>query len=90
MWLLCGHQFGALEPRDHRAKALDNYLGHCTNVLGGLRELDTSCGGYGRQFVHGFGLAIYEAAEGYLEEHRGEFLDGKAEADKLLVDGDGL
>ena len=70
---------------------LDKYLGHYTKALDALQDLDTSSEGFGRQFVHGFGLAIYEAAVRYLEDHGGEFLDGKAEADKLpsLVDGGG-
>ena len=50
--------FGHKLSVDHRARVLDKYLGHYTKVLEGLQELDTSSEGFGRQFVHGFGLAI--------------------------------
>ena len=78
--------FGHKLSGDQRARVLDKYLGHYTKVLEGLHELDTSSEGFGRQFVHGFGLAIYQAAVGDLEEHGDEFLDGKNSADKVRAD----
>ncbi|MBT6861522.1 MAG: PadR family transcriptional regulator [Rhodospirillaceae bacterium] len=74
-----GHKLSA----DQRARVLDKYHGHYAKVLAGLHELDTSREGFGRQFVHGFGLAIYETAVRYLEEHGDEFLDGKTANDKI-------
>ena len=75
--------FGHKLNSDQRARVLDKYRAHYAKVLHGLHELDTSCEGFGRQFVHGFGLAIYETAVRYLEEHGDEFLDGKSAADKI-------
>lgn len=75
--------FGHKLSDDQRARVFDKYLGHYAKILQGLHELDTSCDGFGRQFVHGFGLAVYEAAVGYLEEHADEFLEGSTDADKL-------
>jgi PadR family transcriptional regulator AphA len=75
--------FGHKLSGDQRARVLEKYRGHYTKVLAGLHELDTSSEGFGRQFVHGFGLAIYETAVRYLEEHGDEFLDGKTAKDKI-------
>jgi PadR family transcriptional regulator AphA len=69
--------FGTKLSSDQRDRVFRKYLGHYTKALSGLHELDTSSERFGRQFVHGFGLAIYEAAVAYLEAHGEAFVEGK-------------
>jgi len=66
--------FAELMPARQLEAALD---AHVAEIRGRLERMaGDDCGhvGVGPQFVHGFGLAMYRAADAYIEEHKYELL----------------
>ena len=67
-----GHR---LEP-ERRAHLFDAYCDHFRAALAKLAAVDLGEREFSCKFVHGFGVAIYEAALDYLERNREFFLSG--------------
>ncbi|BBK31759.1 DNA-binding PadR family transcriptional regulator [Stella humosa] len=64
---------GYLEYHRHLLAQLD---GNCEGGNGEGADGDaTECGTPGQRFVHGLGVAVYEAAVRYMENHRASFVD---------------
>ena len=73
--------FGYLLEGGQKHRVFEDYLNHYRQALAALKELDMENVHDERRFVHGLGVAIYEAAVGYLEEHGDAFLDTAGEAE---------
>lgn len=60
------------EMLDHRhlRDVLDDYVSHYRQHLDRMSAQDRRGFGAGRRFVHGFGLAVYQAAVDYMEDNR--------------------
>lgn len=69
--------FAHLMPADEAVEVLDGYIACHRRLLAQLDRPDDAgdCGSPGERFVHGLGVAVYEAAARYLENHRAEFVD---------------
>ncbi|MGE0718403.1 MAG: PadR family transcriptional regulator [Alphaproteobacteria bacterium] len=71
--------FAHLVPAETVATALDLYLAQHRAVLSLLTgDGCADCATPGERFVHGFGVAIYQAAVSYIENHRAAFVDATA------------
>ncbi|WP_374445396.1 PadR family transcriptional regulator [Stella sp.] len=69
--------FAHLVPPAEAVAVLDGYLAYHRRLLAQLAEPKErpECAGAGERFVHGLGVAVYEAAVRYLENHRAAFVD---------------
>ena len=81
--------FGHLLESDQRAEVLDEYLAYYRNGLEYLATMDNTDSGDDQCFVHGMGVAVYEAAIRYLEENRQEFLDSRNMPEPKIAAGGG-
>ncbi|MGD9866888.1 MAG: PadR family transcriptional regulator [Hyphomicrobiales bacterium] len=68
-----------LKP-DHMAASLDARLGFLKTGLEHLREMHENCEHAGSRFAIGYGIAVHEAAIGYIEKHSRLVLPAPAEA----------
>ncbi|MCC7276152.1 MAG: hypothetical protein IT561_26030, partial [Alphaproteobacteria bacterium] len=75
--ILC---FAHLVPPEIAIAAADLCLARHRAMLAQLTTDDCADGATpGQRFVHGFGVAIYDAAVRYLENHRAALVDALAE-----------
>lgn len=76
--------FAHLVPPADAVAVLDGYLDYHRRLLAQLTEPAEAreCAGAGERFVHGLGIAVYEAAVHYLENHRAAFVDQLSDSDE--------
>jgi len=67
--------FGHLLETNQRAAVFDDYLAYYRDCLDCLNRMDNSESEDDRCFVHGMGVAVYEAAIRHLEDNQQAFLD---------------
>ncbi|BBK43150.1 hypothetical protein STVA_31700 [Allostella vacuolata] len=79
--------FAHLIPAETAVAVLDGYLAHHRRLLSQLDcdELGAECETPGQRFVHGFGVAVYEAAVRYLENQRDAFVDQLADDEAKIA-----
>ncbi|MBT3915834.1 MAG: PadR family transcriptional regulator [Rhodospirillaceae bacterium] len=73
--------FGHLLSPAHRERVIESYIEHFRDGCTCIEEIDPTNQPYGRQFVRGLGLAIYQAAANYLEENKDLLLVNEEERD---------
>lgn len=61
--------FAQLVGATHQRKIFDGYMAHLREADDRVAATDVADATAGRQFVHGFGRAIYQAAIAYMEEN---------------------
>jgi len=62
--------FGHLVDQQHLTHVFEDYLDDYRTKMERMREVDLSNSPPSRRFVHGFGMAVYQACADYLAEHR--------------------
>lgn len=76
--------FGYLLSEDQLAQAVEERIAFYDSRIERMSSCDVDDLPAGQQLVHGFGLALYQAAADYLRANRGR-LDGKIDEGALLV-----
>jgi len=62
--------FGHLLSSTYRKEVVESYIEYFREGCDCIEGIDLTDQPYGRQFVRGLGLAVYEAAANYLEENK--------------------
>jgi DNA-binding PadR family transcriptional regulator len=62
--------FADLLPARHLAELIDSRLAEYRHALAEMRRLSARHAGPGQRFVHGYGIAMLEAALNFIEENR--------------------
>lgn len=77
---------GHLLPTPYLTEMVDRRIAYYEEQIARMEGCCLGDRPAGQQLVHGFGLAIYRAAAGYLREHRGLLQGGAADGRALVAE----
>lgn len=77
--------FAHLLSSSQTERVYRSYLDQYQTGIECLRELDVSEAPFGRKFVHGLGLKLYETIVEYMEENKDMLLENKSSAEDIPV-----
>ncbi len=77
---------GDILPRSHLVQVVDQRISFYREQIARMAECDLAQNPSTQRFVHGFGLAIYQAAADYLIENRELLLAGASDSASLVAE----
>ena len=77
---------GEMLPAAHLARVLDERIAFYEERIAHMADCQFAEQAGAQRVVHGFGLALYEAAAAYLRAHRDELLACAADAPRLVAE----